>query len=161
LKNDLDKLIAGSDELVDKMNEIIWTLNSGDETLTDVLYYIRSQCSEMLDNAGINFKYQLPDVIPQKIINSEEKRNLYLVVKEAVHNAIKHSKASDITLSVQIGHYLAISITDNGTGFNTELNKLTGNGLNNYKKRMLLLKGTVTLESGPKGTTVTFQVPLL
>jgi signal transduction histidine kinase len=115
----------------------------------------------MLDNAGINFKYQLPDVIPQKIINSEEKRNLYLVVKEAVHNAIKHSRASDITLSVQIGHYLAISITDNGIGFNTEFNKLAGNGLNNYKKRMLLLKGTVTLESGPKGTTVTFQVPLL
>jgi len=160
IKKELDKLITGSDELVDKMNEIIWTLNSGDETLEDVLYYIRSQCSEMLDHANIDFAYSIPDVIPLRMISSEEKRNIYLVVKEAVHNAIKHSKASNIKLAAQITGSLIITVSDNGIGFDPEQQKFKGNGLSNYQKRMLLLNGTVSLQSGENGTTIIFQKPL-
>ncbi len=108
MKKELEKLISNSDELVGKMNEIIWTLNSGDETLEDALSYIRSQCSEMLDNANINFEYKLPDAIPSFIIKSEEKRNLYLLVKEAVHNAIKHSGATSITIECIIAEQFTI-----------------------------------------------------
>jgi signal transduction histidine kinase len=161
IKKELDKLITGSDELVDKMNEIIWTLNSGDETLEDVLYYIRSQCSEMLDHANINFEYSLPTTILNKIITSEEKRNMNLVVKEAVHNAIKHSKATNIKLAVQITKSLIITVADNGTGFDPEEQKFKGNGLGNYQKRMVLLKGTVSMQSGEKGTILIFEIPLL
>lgn len=161
VKKELDKLIAGSDELVDKMNEIIWTLNSSDETLEDTIYYIRSQCSEILDLAKINFEYSLPDFIPNKLVSSEEKRNLYLVVKEAVHNATKHSGATKVGLHVQITGQFCISVDDNGIGFNAEQDKLKGNGLSNYKKRMALLKGTVKIESGKSGTKVIFKIPLL
>jgi signal transduction histidine kinase len=160
LKKELDKLISGSDELVDKMNDIIWMLNSGEETLEDVLYYIRSQCSEMLDQANINFEYSLPDSFPDKMVSNEEKRNLYLVVKEAVHNAIKHSQATQVELSVQISDQLKISVIDNGIGFNAEQSKLKGNGLSNYQKRMAVLKGRVAIQSGQKGTTITFEIPL-
>ena len=160
VKNDFDKLITGSDELVDKMNEIIWTLNSSNETLEDTIYYIRSQCSEMLDNANIIFEYNLPVSIPGKMISSEEKRNLYLVVKEAVHNVIKHSQATRVNLSVKITDQLTISVADNGRGFDAEENKLKGNGLSNYQKRMTVLKGTVAIQSGEKGTTVTLGIPL-
>ncbi|MEO7047001.1 MAG: histidine kinase dimerization/phosphoacceptor domain-containing protein, partial [Ferruginibacter sp.] len=66
LRKDFDKIITGSDELVDKMNEIIWALNSSDEKLADVLYYIRSQCCEMLDAAGIGLLATLPETIPEK-----------------------------------------------------------------------------------------------
>jgi signal transduction histidine kinase/ligand-binding sensor domain-containing protein len=161
LKEDFDKLITGSDELVDKMNEIIWTLNSSNETLEDTIYYIRSQCSEMLDHANIAFEYNLPVSIPGKIISSEEKRNLYLVVKEAVHNAIKHSNATQVNLSVQINDKLIISVTDNGIGFDAAENKLKGNGLSNYQKRMAVLKGSIAIQSGEKGTTITFDIPLV
>jgi two-component system, NarL family, sensor kinase len=160
VKKELDKLIAGSDELIDKMNEIIWTLNSSDETLEDMLYYIRSQCSEMLDHANISFKYSLPNTIPYKMVSSEEKRNLYLVVKEAVHNAIKHAKADTVSLSVELTEKLKIIIADDGIGFDAVQNKIPGNGLGNYKKRMALLKGTVDIQSGKKGTIITFEVPV-
>jgi signal transduction histidine kinase/ligand-binding sensor domain-containing protein len=159
LKNDFDKLITGSDELVDKMNDIIWMLNSGDETLENVLYYIRSQCSEMLDHANINFQYNLPNIIPAKMINSEEKRNLYLVVKESVHNVIKHSETTKVNLYVQIDKQLKIIVADNGKGFDTEENKFKGNGLGNYQKRMTVLKGKVDIQSNENGTKVIFEVP--
>jgi signal transduction histidine kinase len=161
IKKELDKLISGSDELVDKMNEIIWTLNSGVETLEDTLYYIRSQCSEMMDHADINFEYILPGNIPYKIVSSEEKRNLFLAVKEAIHNIIKHSGATKADLFVQIDKQLRIIVTDNGKGFNVEANKLKGNGLGNYQTRMTVLNGRVDIQSSVKGTKVVFEIPLV
>jgi two-component system, NarL family, sensor kinase len=159
LKKNLDNLIAGSDELVDKMNDIIWTLNSGDEKLEDALYYIRSQCSEILNNANINFECSLPDSIPPIMINSEQKRNLYLVIKEAVHNIIKHSGATKADLQVQINKQLKIIVADNGKGFDVEKNKLKGNGISNYQKRMIVLKGRFDIQSSERGTEVVFEIP--
>jgi signal transduction histidine kinase len=142
------------------MNEIIWTLNSNDGHLDDLLYYIRSQCSEMLDEANIDFVYHLPTLIPKRMVSSEQKRNLYLVVKESVHNAIKHSKANTVHLRIEIDSLLIISITDNGTGFSTTQTNLNGNGLNNFKKRMDALSGTFAIEAGQNGTTVIFKIPI-
>ena len=160
LKKDFDKIIKSSDELVDNMNEIIWALNSSDEKLEDVLYYIRSQCSEMLDSAGITLQASLPESIPEKILNSEEKRNLFLVVKEAVHNILKHAYASRVTIVLQIENNLQITIADNGRGFNPEESRIKGNGLGNFHKRMSLLKGTVEIKSSSGGTVVQFTMPL-
>ncbi|MEO6133565.1 MAG: two-component regulator propeller domain-containing protein [Ginsengibacter sp.] len=160
LKKDFDKIITGSDELVDKMNEIIWALNSSDEKLEDVLYYIRSQCSEMLDSAGISLQATLPESIPEKILNSEEKRNLFLVVKESVHNIIKHAHATTVNIVMQIDNNLHISVTDDGKGFNVDESRIKGNGLGNYQKRMNSLKGSVDIKSGCTGTTIQFIMPL-
>ncbi|MEO8116589.1 MAG: two-component regulator propeller domain-containing protein [Bacteroidota bacterium] len=160
LKKDFDKIIMSSDELVDNMNEIIWALNNSDEKLEDVLYYIRSQCSEMLDAAGIELMATLPESIPEKIFNSEEKRNLHLVVKEAMHNIIKHAQASTVSMEMQIDNNLHITISDNGKGFNAGESRLKGNGLGNYQKRMNSLKGTVIINSDSNGTTIQFIMPL-
>lgn len=161
IKKELEKLITGSDELVGKMNEIIWTLNSNDETLEGALAYIRSQCSEMLDNAGIHINYNLPESFPPVVISSEKKRNLYLVVKEAVHNIIKHSGATNAIIECSIDGELHISIADNGKGFNPDTAKKNGNGLLNYKKRIDNLKGTYQLITAPEeGTKLVFSIPL-
>ncbi len=159
-KHDLDTLISSSDGLVDKMNDIIWTLNTGDESLEEVIYYIRSQCSEMLDNAGIGFGYTLPEKIPGRIITSEIKRNLYLVVKETVHNVIKHSHATHVNLIIQTGLHITIKVSDNGKGFNTADTSFKGNGLLNFQKRMAAIKGNVQFQSDGTGTVVSFEVPL-
>lgn len=160
LRSQFNKIISGSDELVDKMNEIIWALNSNDERLEDVLYYIRSQCSEMLDHADIELETTMPEIIPEKILNSEQKRNLFLVVKEAIHNIIKHAQARHVTLFMQAGPALVIEITDNGTGFDPEASRLKGNGLGNFEKRMRQLNGMVQIQSVPGCTKVRFEISL-
>ena len=161
LKHNFDTLISSSDGLVDKMNDIIWTLNTGDESLEEVIYYIRSQCSEMLDNAGISFEYILPEKIPDLIISSEIKRNLYLAIKEAVHNVIKHAQATQVNLLIQISQNITVTVSDNGKGFNTKELTFKGNGLSNYQKRMTAIKGSVKFHSDRTGTAIYFEVPLL
>ena len=114
----------------------------------------------MLDEAGIKLETIMPETIPQKILNSEEKRNLYLVVKEAVHNIIKHAEASTVYIVMKIESTLNINITDNGKGFDINESLLKGNGMGNFQKRMSSLKGTVNIQSGKTGTAVIFEMPL-
>ena len=158
---DMDSILSLSDESVEKMNEIIWSLNQGNQPLQELIYHIRSLCAEMASNANIEFACTMPDDIPAIMIDWKQTRNIYLLVKEAVNNAIKHAAAANISIAFNINHSLHIWIKDDGRGFNeTEVCK-QGNGLLNYKKRVESLSGTYSLETGEgKGTELCFSIPL-
>ncbi|WP_445732055.1 tetratricopeptide repeat-containing sensor histidine kinase [Mariniflexile sp.] len=159
-KEGLEKITEISDDSVQKMKEIIWSLNESNQNLEELIYYIRGQMSELTENAQIHFESYLPENIPTLFFGWARNRNTYLLVKETVHNAIKHADATKITLEFEISNDLIITISDNGRGFDTNL-KHSGNGLNNYKKRISELKGNYKITSElSKGTTVTFQIPL-
>ena len=90
----------------------------------------------------------------------KESRNIYLLAKEAVNNAIKHAGAKTISIECSIADQLVFSIADDGIGFDAESAGKNGNGLLNYKKRIEKLNGTYQLITGPgKGTTVVFTIP--
>tara|TARA_R110002050_G_scaffold11_2_gene137 strand:- start:723 stop:2579 length:1857 start_codon:yes stop_codon:yes gene_type:complete len=147
------------DDSIQKMKEIVWSLNESNQNLEELIYYIRGQMSEMTENAKINFKSCLPESIPTLFFGWARNRNTYLLVKETINNAIKHANATKIALDFEIGKEFIITISDNGKGFDTN-KKYPGNGLNNYKKRILELNGRYDLKSEiNKGTTVTFYVP--
>ncbi len=157
----IKKIVSLSDESVEKMNEIIWALNQGNQQLEELIYYTRSQCSEMVSNAGMAFTFDLPENIPAITLGWKECRNIYLLVKEAVNNAIKHSGAGSIIIECTVGKELEFSIADNGKGFDADMVKKNGNGLLNYKKRIDNLKGTYQLiTSVGEGTTLLFKIPL-
>jgi signal transduction histidine kinase/frataxin-like iron-binding protein CyaY len=161
-QEDIDRIVSLSDESVEKMNEIIWALNQGNQQLEEILYFTRSQCSEMISNAGIEFSFLVPDIIPAKTMAWKDCRNIYLLVKEAVNNAIKHSSAKKISIEFEISNNLLISIHDNGIGFNAMELLRQGNGLFNYKKRVESLKGTYSINSSTgNGTTIRFEIPLV
>ena len=161
MKKELEKLINNSDELVGNMNEIIWTLNNRDETLADALFYIRSQCAEMVSNANIEFACIIQEEIPALTLNSKQARNIYLLAKEAVNNAIKHADAKSIAVNFSINHALHITVKDDGKGFDQTTVRKEGNGLLNYKKRVETLAGTYNITTSPGiGTEIIFTIPL-
>ena len=157
---DIDKIVSLSDESVEKMNEIIWALNQGNQQLDELIYYTRSQCSEMVSNAGLAFTFDLPENIPAITLNWKDCRNIYLLVKEAVNNSIKHAGASTIRIECFIAKNLQFTVTDNGKGFDPKLIKIDGNGLLNYKKRIQVLNGNYQLVTSPgNGTKLLFTIP--
>ena len=157
---DMDKILSLSDDSVEKMNEIIWSLNQGNQQLDDLIYNIRSQCAEMVSNAGLVFIFELPENIPQQTLDWKESRNIYLLVKEAVNNAVKHAAAEKITIECIINDQLVFSIADDGIGFDAALAGKNGNGLMNYKKRIEKLSGTYQLITAPgRGTKTIFTIP--
>lgn len=156
----LTKIQYLSDEAVDKMNEIIWALNQGNQNLDDLIYFIRSKCSEMVNNANLQFICDPPDNIPPKIVGWKNNRNIFLLVKEAVNNAIKYADATIINLNFTINQTLQITITDNGKGFNLNATR-TGNGLNNLNKRATDLAATLKLHTAiGNGTKIQLNIPI-
>lgn len=159
--DDMDKILSLSDESVEKMNEIIWSLNQGNQQLSELMYHMRSQCAEMVHNANINFECELPEQIPDMILPWNLSRNIYLLVKEAVNNAIKHANATVIRIEIKTGSILEITVADNGIGFDAATLQRKGNGMLHFKKRTTDIHASVVVNSQPgKGTTIAFSIPL-
>jgi two-component system, NarL family, sensor kinase len=155
----LKKVTEISDDAVQKMREIIWSLNESNQNLEELIYFIRRQISEVVENSDMNFICRLPDNIPEVFFGWKRNRNTYLLVKESVNNAIKHSEAKNIAITFTIAEDLHIVVSDDGKGFDTT-QKSAGNGLDNYKKRIEALNGFYDITSTKdKGTTLSFHIP--
>lgn len=157
---DIEKISAFSDEMVDKMNEIVWALNEKNDSLEAIIAYTRSFAVEYLSNNNIQCKVTLPDEIPACIIKGETRRNIFLSVKECLHNVVKHSGASEVLIRVSVDKKLAIFIHDNGKGIDWDKIRPFSNGMMNIKKRMKDAGGTVDFKN-EKGTKVELSIPLL
>jgi len=154
------KIQQTAEGLIHKMNEIIWTMNYEQDTLDSLIAYIRTNAAGMLEDAGIDFRYSVQDPLPQMAVNQEFRRNLYLVVKEAVHNVVRHSGASIVQIDISVtGSTLAIVIHDNGKGFDPAAGHRFGNGLKNMSRRMQQVGGKIdwTIDNGAR---LVLQAPL-
>jgi signal transduction histidine kinase len=100
--------------------------------------------------AQIECRFNGPEPIPANHLSAEVRRNLFLVVKEALHNVVKHSGAAEATMTVHIGEgTVEITIKDNGKGFLIGKDAGSGNGLGNMKNRMNDIGGSFSIESSP------------
>lgn len=158
--SDLKKVITISDDAVQKMNEIIWSLNKQNHSLKELLFFIKSQISEITQNHSIQLICKIPEDIPDIIFGWKRNRNTYLLVKETVNNAVKHAEAKTIEVKFLINETLNIEIIDDGKGFDLT-QKTSGNGLENYKTRTHDLQATYNIKSEiGAGTSVQYSIPL-
>jgi signal transduction histidine kinase len=145
--------------MIAKMGEIVWALNEKNDSLQDLLAYCRSYAVEYLTENGIPCQVQMPENIAERSVNSEIRRNVYLVIKEVLHNIVKHAGATLVRIQIAASDKLSVAIEDNGTGF--EANKIGpySNGINNMKKRIRELGGELHLHS-ESGTRIEFSIPM-
>ena len=156
---DIGKIREYSYEMIDKMGEIVWALNEKNDTLSDLLSYTRGYAMEYLTQNGIACKVEAPEHFPTTFVSGEFRRNIYLTVKEALHNIVKHAQASAVVIKINITSKLQIEIKDNGTGFDKSKIRQFSNGLSNMESRINKVKGRFGIENG-LGTTIKIQVPL-
>lgn len=155
------KQISGMvNEMSEKINEIIWSTNTESDNLENLLYYIEHQTIKLFEYTEINYEPNFPMDVENLIINSQSRRNIYLLVKEIVYNAIKHAKATNVYLNATISNGLLIfEIKDNGVGFNPGEVRQNARGLKNIKARIQSLNGNLVVENY-KGTIVMVKIPL-
>jgi signal transduction histidine kinase/ligand-binding sensor domain-containing protein len=159
IEEDISKIREYSHDMIDKMGEIVWALNQKNDSLSDLLSYTRAYASEYLSQNGIHCSFHEPEQYPPESVSGEFRRNIYLTVKEALHNVVKHAQASEVCITIITDHDLQINIHDNGTGFNENNIRPFSNGLGNMKKRMEGLGGSCTILHD-NGTIVLIAVPL-
>ena len=157
---ELEKITSFSDEMSEKMGEIIWALNEKNDTLADLVAYTRSYTMEYLANHNIECEADTPLHLPASFITGEMRRNIFLSVKECLHNIVKHSQATKVFFSVQLNGMMQIVIHDNGKGIDLNNQRAFSNGIENLKKRMKEIEGSVSF-TNDKGTKVSLTIPLI
>jgi len=159
IKPELEKITSFSDEMSEKMGEIVWALNEKNDTLADLVAYARSYAMEYLSNHNIECEANTPLHLPGTFITGEMRRNIFLSVKECLHNIVKHAGATKVCFTVELKEIMRIVIHDNGKGIDWNNQRAFSNGIQNLKKRMKEINGEVAfLNEG--GTKVSLSIPL-
>lgn len=156
---EIEKISLSADEVLNKMNAIIWSMNSGNDTIDNLVSYIRSYALEYFENTPINCKITTPVTIAPTELSGDKRRNLFLSVKETLNNALKHSRATELKIDFTIDRALTIKISDNGVGIDLQKVRQFGNGLKNISRRMESIGGFYQIEN-TVGTTTTLTLPL-
>jgi signal transduction histidine kinase len=156
---EIDRISHSADEVLNKMNAIIWSMNSGNDTLDNLVSYVRSYSLEYFDNTAVDCKVSTPPDIPDIQISGDKRRNMFLCVKESLNNILKHAKATQVTIRIAIDTELLIAIHDNGVGINLENIRQFGNGLKNIKRRMESIGGHYSIRR-EEGTVTELRLPI-
>ena len=156
---EVEKISTSANDLITKMNTIIWTMASSNDTVESLVTYMRTYAFEFFENTNIDCKFNMPDSIPRIELSGERRRNIFLAVKEALNNVLKHSKATMVRIDVEVNDKLRICITDNGLGINFENLRRFGNGLKNMQARLENINGSFNIRSN-KGTMAIFEINL-
>ena len=155
----LNKIITHAKDLVSNMSEIIWAMNSGFDTLENLIAYTRRFASEYCNTHEHVLNFENKTQGKEYRVSGEIRRNVFLVIKEILHNAIKHADASEIHLSFSLDeNQLIIKVGDNGKGLIGE--NQFGNGLKNMEERIERLGGKLR-RTNNQGLHYLILIPLL
>jgi signal transduction histidine kinase len=159
-----DRVCQSAVELIRSVDAIVWAVNPKNDTLDRFLGYLAQSADQFVRAAGLGIRLDVPDEVPATPLSGRVRHNLFLIVREAVNNAVKHAQATLVRLHVSIGNgTMTIRVEDDGQGFDPTQPADDGHhsGLANMRRRADDIGGTLALTSRPgSGTRVEITAPL-
>jgi ligand-binding sensor domain-containing protein/two-component sensor histidine kinase len=148
-------------ESIESMADIVWAVDPTKDRVRDLVQRMRSFAEEQFAAAGIAFSLDAPDDQSTLALGADVRREVLLIFKEAVNNAVRHARCEHARVSLRVTRgQLTLDVEDDGCGF-TEQALPDGNGLRSMRQRAARLGGTLTVVSRPNdGTRVTLTAPL-
>lgn len=157
----LDEMRKAARESAQRVRETVWVVSTRYDNLPDLIQKMQDTADGiLLGHLPYDFGVE-PDPLPKLRISWELRQDLYLLYKEALHNALKYSRASHVQIRVTVdGKSMRIIVRDDGLGFDPQTVE-KGNGLELMQARMARHKGHLAVKSEPgKGTEVSFGAKL-
>ena len=157
LQDKLSDISNFASDTIYELRDTIWAMNKSVISFEDLQTRISNYIDKAhLYDANIKFSYTVDDSVNEdRTFTSVHGMNIYRIIQEAMHNSLKYSKASKISIEVtkKVSN-LIFKIKDNGIGF--DINHVErGNGLNNMEKRALDIGAAIEIDSKPnKGTSI-------
>ena len=158
----LQRLCGRARALAAALDEVVWAINSRRDTVRDFVSHTCKYAETFLGQAGMRCRLDVAPELPAATFALPTRRNLFLAVKEALNNAVKHSGAAEVRLGIrcEAGH-VEVRIADDGRGFDPATVPADRNGLSNLRQRMGEVGGGCEVVSAPgRGCTVVLRVPL-
>ena len=159
-KDILARMSSNAKETMEKMGDIVWMIKPGETEAGSLTQRMERFAYEICSSKNISVTLQLEELQKLKL-SMDQRKNIYLVFKEAVNNAVKYSGTQKIEITAPVqNNKLVLQVKDFGKGFDTSLIK-KGNGLDNMQHRAADLASVLQVLTNPgKGTTVSLIMPL-
>ncbi len=157
--------------LVDSMSDIVWSIDPRRDDLGHVITRTRQFASDVLESQNITWQFTAPQEIEKTKLGPDERRHLFLILKEAINNIARHANCRNVIIKLSLhGHQLLGEIEDDGQGFTPQPMGTTlavlpksrgGNGLGNMQARAVELGGELKVDSAPgQGTRLSLSIPM-
>jgi signal transduction histidine kinase len=160
LGSSLERVGGVARELSQAMSDVVWSINPQHDSGEALQRRLSVFAHEICRAKNITLNFEISEQMAGIKLHPELRRNLLLIAKEALHNAVKYSGSASVAVKFGTnGKHLVVEIADSGKGFNPASAK-NGNGLNNIRSRAEKLGGSCEIISTPgQGTRVTAMVP--
>lgn len=154
----LENITEQSQQMQQAMSDIVWAIRPDNDKLENMIVRMREYVSHTLECKNIDVVFDVDKEIFQQTLPMEQRRDFFLVFKEAVNNAAKYAQATSVTIRLSREHNnLQLTVSDNGKGFDTS--RITSSsGLKGMRERATALDATLQIDSAPQnGTTICLQ----
>jgi len=160
-KNILSLIGESSRGTISAMQDMIWSIQPKNDTMQEVVYRMREFAYPMAELKNTGLIFNVEKEVQGLTLSMDNRKNIYLVFKEALNNAFKYAYAANIIIDISKQHQCVnLQIRDDGKGFDTG-NVTAGNGLRNMRKRAVQSGGTLLIQSNEqRGTTILFSFPV-
>ena len=152
----LQQVSKNTNDMMEALSDIVWAINTRNDRFDNVVNRMRAFAIEVLEPAGIKMQFEVSPELANVHLDMQQRKNLYLVFKEAVNNIAKYAACQNvyIQLKKKDAKKLVMEIVDDGKGFQIDTVRanemsLSGNGIRNMQKRAEELNGTFQLHSVP------------
>lgn len=156
------KISQAAGQTVRALEEIVWALRPGSDTLQSLVEYIAHVAQEIFEGDVARCRLDLPADLPAQPLPPEMRHNIFLIVKEALTNALKHGGAKEVLVQAKATDTtLEIVVQDDGRGFDSQKPPAPGKrqGLGNMHDRAVAMGGQLVVESAAgRGTCVRLTV---
>lgn len=157
----LEIISTNASEMKEGISDIVWAVNPSNDSFKTMMEKLKLYASGITKAAGISFEFGMQESIPDEKLDMPQRRNIYMICKEAINNSVKYARAEKLTMRIQQQeHTIIINIQDNGIGFDTQ-NVSLGNGLFNIKQRAEEIGAKVSIQSAPViGSNIELKIKL-
>lgn len=148
--------------MVSALDVIVWAVDPQANNLQSMVDYVAGYVTEFLDASGIECRYRIPAELPEVMLDGRTRHELFLAVKEALNNVVRHAQATamEFVVSAEAGA-LKIEIVDDGRGFDISGVSSEGHGVVNMQKRLVALGGRCHIQTKPgAGTRIEISLPI-
>jgi signal transduction histidine kinase/ligand-binding sensor domain-containing protein len=156
----LKKISEYSQASQESMSDIVWMINPDNDCFENIMTQMRRYAAEIFEAINCSFDISFDEKLNGIKLNMEERKNLYLIYKEAINNLAKYSGCSEVSIELKLTRgMINMVMKDNGKGFDLDAVS-KGNGVTNMRKRAEMLKGRLNIRTSPgHGTEIELNFP--
>lgn len=161
VESQLDEISERAIQTARQLAEIVWAVNPARDSVEHLVDFVAQFAQEYLALANIRFRTEIPEQLPGLSLSSTARHEVFLAVKELIHNAVRHGQPTVVFLRVECAsEWLVLEIEDNGCGFNTD-ETAQAHGLSNVVERMKQIGGEFVVSSvRGEGSRMQLRIPL-